>query len=307
MKMIRPVLITDALYTSSNIVEDDFSEYDAGTTYGVDDQIIVLATHRIYKSLIDANTGNYPPDNLTSDDPEANPIAWKDAGATNKWRVFDQVVGNQAELADSIEFEVTPGVIVDAIAFQNLEGTTAQVSMTDLDDGQVYDQEITLISTGNVFDWYDYFFAPILKVRAAVLWDLPPYPDAAIAITISDVGGVAKCGEIILGQQRQLGTTMMGLGAGITDYSIKKYDDELESYDIEKRAYHKETSCNLRLNNYEIDDVYRILTDLRATPVVWVAIDGYASFNVYGFYKDFQIEMSYANHSECSLEIEGLT
>jgi len=307
MKAIRPVIITDDLYTSSNLIEDDAPVYDAGTTYALGDQIIVAATHRIYESLIEANIGNYPPDNLESDDPAINPIPWKSLGATNKWRVFDQAVGNQAEHADLLEFEITPGLIIDSIGFQNLEGVTALVSMTDLTDGEVYNQEIPLISTSNVFDWYDYFFAPIQKVRAAVLWDIPPYPDATLSITISNSGSVAKCGEIIPGQQRKLGTTKMGLSAGITDYSVKKYDEDAGAYDIEERAYYKETSCNLRVNNYELDDVFRILTELRATPVVWVAVDNYAAFNVYGFFKDFQIEMTYSRHSECSLDIEGLT
>ena len=71
MKIIRPLLITDALFTSSNMSEDDHPEYAAGTTYAVDDLVIVLATHRIYKSLIDANTGSYPPDNLDSEDPRS--------------------------------------------------------------------------------------------------------------------------------------------------------------------------------------------------------------------------------------------
>ena len=307
MKIIRPTLITDALFTASNLLEDDAAVYDAATTYATDDLVIVAATHRVYKSLIDSNINNYPPDRLTTEDKELDPIPWKSMGATNKWKVFDQVVGNQAINADTLEYEVTPGIIVDSIAFHNLEGLAAQVIMTDATDGEVYNQTIPLLSTANVFDWYDYFFEPIHKVRATVLWDLPPYPDAVMIVTINDIGSTAKCGEIIIGQQRKIGGTLSGVSAGLTDYSIKKYDDDAGAYDIETRAYYKETSCDLLMKNYEVDDVYRILTELRATPLVWVAIDGYASFNVYGFFKDFQIVMSYQGYAECSLDIEGLT
>jgi len=307
MKIIRPVIITDALFTDSNLLEDDAAAYDSATTYATDDLVIVVATHRIYKSLIDTNIDNYPPDRLTTEDQALDPIPWKIMGATNKWKVFDQVVGNQAENTDTLEYEVTPTVIIDSIAFQNLEGVTAQVVMTDATAGEVYNEDIPLISTANIFDWYDYFFEPIYKIRASVLWDLPPCPDAVLTVTISNIGSTAKCGEIIVGQQRKIGNTLWGASAGMTDYSIKKYDDDAGAYDIETRAFYKETSCNLRMKNYEVDDVYRILTELRATPLVWVAVDDYASFNVYGFFKDFQIVMSYRGYAECSLEIEGLT
>jgi hypothetical protein len=39
---------------------------------------------------------------------------------------------------------------------------------------------------------------------------------------------------------------------------------------------------------------------------VWVGSEEYASMIVYGFYKDFSIEISYPTVSICSLEIEGL-
>jgi hypothetical protein len=40
---------------------------------------------------------------------------------------------------------------------------------------------------------------------------------------------------------------------------------------------------------------------------LWIGTEEYESTIVYGFYKNFDILIAYPEHSECSLEIEGLT
>ena len=46
---------------------------------------------------------------------------------------------------------------------------------------------------------------------------------------------------------------------------------------------------------------------LRATPVLWIGSESFESLTVYGFYKEFSIDIAYPTVSYCSLTIEGLT
>jgi len=93
MYVIEPVTVTDTILTSSDIVEDDYAEYNAGTTYGDGNTIMVTDTgiHKIYESLLASNLNHYPPDNLTGVTPW-----WLEISATNKWKAFDGKVGSQA-------------------------------------------------------------------------------------------------------------------------------------------------------------------------------------------------------------------
>ena len=93
MYVIEPVTVTDAILTSSDIVEDDYAKYVAGTTYGDGNTIMVTDTgiHKIYESLLANNLNHYPPDNLTGATPW-----WLEISATNKWKAFDGKVGSQA-------------------------------------------------------------------------------------------------------------------------------------------------------------------------------------------------------------------
>ena len=68
MRVIRPVIITDAMLISSTVAEPDVAPdaaadpaaYSAGTTYALADRASLAATHRIYESLQAGNTGNSP-------------------------------------------------------------------------------------------------------------------------------------------------------------------------------------------------------------------------------------------------------
>lgn len=51
MKIIRPITITDAMLTASNVPETDYSAYNAGTTYTTAERCIDTTTHKIYESL----------------------------------------------------------------------------------------------------------------------------------------------------------------------------------------------------------------------------------------------------------------
>jgi hypothetical protein len=62
------------------------------------------------------------------------------------------------------------------------------------------------------------------------------------------------------------------------------------------------------VENGIVDNVQYLLSDLRAEPVLWIAAkDQYELLTVYGFYRDFNIDIAYTNNSVCSLQIEGLT
>jgi len=54
--------------------------------------------------------------------------------------------------------------------------------------------------------------------------------------------------------------------------------------------------------------VYSTLAALRATPAVWVGSDNYqlSPLVVFGYCKDFSINVAYATHSTATLEITGM-
>jgi len=225
--------------------------------------------------------------------------------ATNRWKAFDAKVADQVSRTTDINYVLTPGAI-DAISLLNIDGTSVQITMTDPTDGVVYNQTIGLTSTENVIDGYTYCFEPILMRTELALFDLPPYPSALVSITITNTGGTAKLGELIVGRASRLGYTEYSPSIGIVDYSRKEVDT-FGNYIVVQRAFSKRLSCDLFLDNAYVDFVARQLSLYRATPLVWIAADDFSSLIVYGYYRSFDVVIPYPTMSTCSLEIEGLT
>lgn len=296
MKVITPTVITDALFTSSTAPETDHAAYAAGTTYALGAKVIRTGTHRRYESLQAGNVGNTP---------ETSPTWWLDLGPTNRWAMFDTVVGTSTTLASPLTVVIHPGA-VNAIALLELVGTSVTVSMTSTaGGGSVYSQTISLVAS-EVGDYYEYFFAPFAQRTSVVLTDLPPYADGIV--TVSLTGSTVSLGVLSVGLFTDLGGTQYGATAGITDYSLKT-TDAFGNTTLTQRSYAKRTSAKLWLDKGDVNRVHRKLADLRATPCVWVGVEDaeLEPLTVFGFYKDFQVEVSYPQAALCSLEIEGLT
>lgn len=384
MKIIRPITITPAMITASNVPETDYAAYNAGTTYT--EGVRCVSGHKIYESLplsdielltLDVSpTIPWLPDwtltgqssgatckvvqyltaltylvknrskaftlgevigvtgtaSLLADQGAANPtfaaapnvahdpatdllldtpIWWKEVSATNRWKAFDTKVGSQTSQATSITFQITAGEVFDSIAFLNLDAVSVRMVLTDPVDGVVYDETVDLLrvvadTLAGIYDWYTYFFSSYFLISDVTVFDIPPYLNAVLDITITYTGGTAKVGGIIIGLETILGTTRRRPSIGITDYS-KKTVDENGVYTIERRDFSKKMSLDVMIPNTSLDNVQNLLAYYRSTLLVWVGSKDYSSLIVYGFYKDFTIVVPYPNFSECNIEIEGLT
>jgi len=95
---------------------------------------------------------------------------------------------------------------------------------------------------------------------------------------------------------------------GIIDYSRKDTDPTSGVVTFVPRAYSKRMSGQFLLANGAISGVQQILASIRATPSVYIGSEGadYGALIVYGFYRDFSIDIAYPTHSWCRIEVEGL-
>jgi hypothetical protein len=418
MKIIRPITITEAMLTSTDVPETDYAAYNAGTTYYEGDRCI--SGHKIYESLplsdIELLTLDVAPSipwlpgwtltgqssnstckvvqyltnttylvnsrsaaftlgevigvtgtaSLLADQGAANPtfaaapnvghdpatdlaletpIWWKEVSATNRWKPFDQKNGSQVSQATSLTYKITPGALFDSIAFINvdavsihvtvtdpaaganpdvilLEGTTDQLLQEGSSDailqegssggagmGVVYDETIYLLNTvadsmSGVYDWYSYFFSDYYRIADTAIFDIPPYLNGVVDITLSYSGGTVLCGGIVLGMASSLGGTAYGASLGITDYSVKT-TDAYGVTSIDERDYSKRMSFDVTVPNGSTANLFRMLSSYRATPLVWVG-EVEALFS-YGFAKSFEVSIAYPMYDICTIEIEGLT
>lgn len=302
MKIISPVTI-ESSHLTSNVLIDDHTEWASGTTYAEGAKVRITSELGTWESLESSNTGNDP---TTTDDRVSETPKWLYLGMVNRWLMFDEYVGTQTENADSIQVEIAYGEILDALTIQEVDATEAQITVTDPVEGAVYDETYSLLDYSSG-DYYEYFFAPYKVKRNLTVMDLPPYPDATISINIPETGATAKCGNLILGMQEDIGSTEYGPKIGIIDYSRKRRDDVGRIF-LNQGEFAKRITCDLWIENESLDHVVGILTEIRATPTVFVGDPrdgGFQALTIFGFYRDFETTIPGPAMSICTIEVEG--
>lgn len=310
MKAINPITMTDAILGYTNVTETDYEEWAIGTAFHKGDKCIVLSTHKIYEALVDVTGGSSPEIDVLVAVPK-----WMEYSPTNLWKMFDYVLGSQTEYPSFIEFNITPGQVINSIALLNVDLSYVTIVMTDPTAGIVYNKKIWLVApesvqwgTGEVWGqneaWQGGAYEDLIEL-VALRMDLPIYPNASIRIVAGSAATTAKIGAFIFGMGKDLGKTVYSPQVGITDWSSKSVDS-FGNFSITPRAFSKRVNTVLTMDTDLHVEVLRFLTQYRSTALVWILTELYNTTIVYGFYKEFEITVG-LNLSSCNLSIEGLT
>lgn len=300
MKMIRPVSVTDSVLTSSTVPETDYAAYSSGTTYSIGTKVIVTTgVHRVYESLQNGNVGHDP--TLA-----ASATWWLLVSSTNRWKMFDASTGTQTTVANTFTVVLTPATAVTSIAMLNILAANVVITMTDPVDGVVYSRTLYTAQATLEGDWDSYFFDYVTSRTDLVVNDLPAYANAHISIQFNNGSSDASCGVLVVGRAIELGAVQYGAKFGITDYSTKAVD-AFGGYTIVERSFSKRASYELWVPSAIVDSVATLLTEFRATPAVWIGSERFQGTFVYGFWKDWDVAISYSTFCVCSLTIEGLS
>ena len=297
MRLIRPTTLTDAMLTSSTAPETDYPAWSSATAYAVGARVILTTTHRRYEALAAS----------TNVSPSADPTKWLDLGPTNRWAMFDARVGTATSRTASLQVGLVPGTI-DALALIDTEAESATVTLT-VGGVQVYSRSQTFNVGGVAIDnWFSWFFEPLGQKTSMLFLDVPVYAAGQLSVTLTrdNPADSVFCGTLLVGRQLSLGDTEHGADIGIIDYS-RKETDQFGVTSVVERAFAKRMTAKVVLATDAIDDIHRSLAALRATPVLWIGSESFESLTVYGFYKEFSIDIAYPTVSYCSLTIEGLT
>lgn len=281
----------------SSVAEDE-AVYSTGTTYAQNATVrgnTPATAHNLYVSLKPSN----------SNKPLTDKEWWLPAGATNRWRMFDAVVGSQTIDANSISVVITSPKRLTALALLNIDAAAARVTVTDPTDGVVYDKTLSLISTNGINNLWQWLFADIEKATQKVLLDLPPYAGVQITITLSNPGNSVKCGACVLGRLQRIGATQYGAAVGFVDYSVKERD-AFGNAKIGERPFSRRTDLPVRIKNGNVDQVVDQLAKYRAKAIVYIGSELFGSTVIYGYFKEASVVIDRTEDSLLSIELESL-
>lgn len=298
LKVIKSLTLTDAMLTATDVAESSYSAWSSGATYALDARVYLASTHKVYQSLQAANLNK---------DPITQPLWWVEVESTNRWKMFDLSSSTATTIGTSAYYEITPGQAVNAVALLNFSGlSTIRIRLTDPYFGVVYDKTTTVSTTITESTWYSWFFGVRTDTTQLIVSDMPSYPNAVLRVDFTSLS-TATIGVFSFGTQNTIGMGVnKGSRLGLQDYSRKERDTWGNTV-LVQRAFAKRLSINALVQNEYLDTTYTALTGLRATPCVWIVSDQYSSLVLFGFFNNFEINIAYANYSDCSIDLESLT
>lgn len=277
MRFLVPATINDTSLVSSSVSESEYAAWSSGTAYAIGARVIY--GHKIFEALT-ASTAAIP---------DQDTAAWVLVSPTNRYAMFDAVRSTRTTAAGSISVELLLSDVT-ALSMIDVLGTEIVIEVTTAAAALVYSRTVTLdgVTPGSIY-----------------LADLPASAGATVTVDVTGAGTV-EVGALQLGRVWVMGDTQFGLGLGITDYS-KVNTDEFGNQTFIRRGFSRQMTAQVRVPRAKVDQTFAYLASIRATPVVWIGAFDYASTFVIGFYKDFNLSISYPLVSDCSLTIEGIT
>lgn len=302
MIVVRPVSVSADQVVSSTAVESE-PVYNPAENYPIGEQVVFGKS--IYESLQNPNVGNQP---------DLSASFWLEVGPSSEWAMFDSSVSTTSKAPSALNVVFRPGKIVDSLSLIGIAGATmVDVKMRDYGQDppvEVYSQSVGL-DASIVTDWYEYFFAEFDLRDQVILTDLPPYLFGEIEVSLSVAEGssdICEVGLLQVGNLFEVGSTGLGVGVGIRDYSIKEIDDRGNSRFVEG-LFSRRMNPLVFVDNDRLNSIYKVLSAIRAKPTVFISsVDpAYGLLVVFGFLADWNIEVKYPQYSLISMDIKGLT
>ena len=302
MRAIPPLTITDSILTSSTIAEPAAGEtaWSAVTAYTVGQQAIRTSTHRIYQRLVAGTTATAP---------ESDTANWLDVGPTNRWAMFDTLRNSASTATTSMTIVLTPGRRIDSIALVGVVAESVSISMS-VGGSPVYSVTDNLILR-NTITWYKYFFGAFTYSGAAVHFDLPPYSNGVITITISRASGTVSCGAVVVGQNVYLGQVLSQAKSEANNFSTVTRDAFGNATLVQRRTV-PGASMTIHATNDMVDPIRDLRALGNATPMIWSGLDDkvtnpcFDSLLICGVYKEFGIDMQNTGYATINLSLEEI-
>lgn len=241
--------------------------------------------------------------------PVTNKTHWADAGSNNRWSMFDQSITSQTSQADTVIVAFTATERFDSIVGLNLGASSVTINVSDPVNGITFSTSEVLTSDSGITDMFSYLYEPIVQI-GEFLADIPVAISTSSTVTVCFKGAVAAIGGLVFGMSREIGITEWGVRIGTVDYGVKS-KDAFGNYTVQQRAFSKRADFTIQVPTGQVDYLQTLLTQYRSVPVVYIGSNtGKTQFKstiIYGFYKDFSIDIAYDAYSVCSMQIEGLT
>ncbi len=280
---------------NTNVPDSAYPLWDETASYVAGDVVYVEDNHGEYKAIAD-NSGTHPLD---------NPDKWTWLGTTNRWRMFDQYLNTATVNVGSIEIEIS-AYGAGGLFLGNILGTELYIEVIDAASGEIIEsvQEVLIADPG---DWEEYFFGTwIDEYKRSFFYERKTLTrDCIYKIRLTNGDSDAQIGIFAIGQTDKTGCTLWNVDVSALDFSTVVTDTNTGATFLQQGNYVKTMQVDIYANTSGIDVIYRKLTEIRGTPVVFIG-GVYDTLTVFGFVKKFETLLKGPRETIITIDLQGL-
>jgi hypothetical protein len=204
---------------------------------------------------------------------------------------------------------IKPGIRVNTLGLTGMSANTLVVTGRSL-GVVVYGPVTRDLNTRKVVDGYDYAFAPFTTQPSEVFFDIPPFTDLELTITLTASSGNVKCGCVVVGTYTYLGDVKCGATNDPLNFST--FDRDLwGGVTLVPRPSVPKTTQTLHLPSAHVNKVMAARAQLNGVPGLYTGLDDGDSdfFDMLarvGVYKTFRIEATSQGIATIQLDVEEI-
>ncbi|HEY0845808.1 MAG TPA: hypothetical protein VGE12_10595, partial [Noviherbaspirillum sp.] len=151
---------------------------------------------------------------------------------------------------------------------------------------------------------------PFSTRPSMVLWDLPPYTNAVITVSITRTSGDVSCGACVLGSYEYIGDAQYNAQDDTINFSRIERNFAGGSLLLPRRNVPK-TNQTLQVAKSRVNRIRTLRDGLNARPAIWSGLDddthGYfEALFILGYYRRFSINLDHPEKAVINLELEEI-
>lgn len=252
-----------------------------------------------YESVQSANTNHNPETDEGT--------WWLNLGYVNSYRMFDAYTNTYTSADDEITVRIQKPS-VSAVGLVGLSAARVDITVLDGTGSAVVTYAFDLYEGMEAFfDWWDFIYGPELVGKSALYVNLDFITLEGESVSVSITGsGTVKCGGLMLGESKSLGTTTWETSLSGIDYSKNITDDFGRTY-LAQGATAMRLTASVKLNRSEVSYVLHAIQGSAGAAYFWdFSEDSNVSAMVlYGVWQTW--DMTYQSGVPfLKLEIKGL-
>ena len=272
--------------------------YNSGSSCGIGGIVTDLANHDLYESLVVSNTGNALTDTAS----------WKYIGKTNRWRLFDYDRNNKTSVPGTFTIVFAPGQRIDSICLDGIQANEYDFSVSStIGGGEIYASSGTL-NTRIVRGYYEHLTVPFTTQKSLNFFDIPPYSDCVVTLTLTSTSGNAQLAAIGVGRQVYFGKTQYGAVSDILNFSTVERDLDGNAIKNKKRNIPKSRQTVV-CKKSAVNKIIETRDALGGESAFWYGVDDatngfFDAVSMLGYYRDFTINTNLPDDATVSFELE---